>query len=69
VVVRVQDVNEYLPTWEEEEYSGHVAEGEVKENILTVTARDKDCSPTFGSICGYSITRDDAIMIGSKMLS
>ena len=55
--VHVQDVNEYVPAWDEEEYSGEVGEGEMAESIVTLTARDRDCSPTFGSICGYSITR------------
>jgi hypothetical protein len=57
VEVSVQDVNEYVPVWEEEEYSGEVGEGEMKEPILTLTARDRDCSTTFGSVCGYTITR------------
>ena len=54
--VRVTDVNEYIPEWSQEEYSGQVEEGVMAEFILQVTARDKDCSPTFGDICQYSIT-------------
>ncbi len=61
--VRVQDVNEYVPAWEEEEYSGEVGEGEMRDPILTLTARDSDCSPTFGSVCSYAITREDAIIM------
>ena len=68
VVVRVQDVNEYLPSWEEEEYSGEVGEGEMREPILTITATDKDCSPTFGSVCSYSITREAAIIMGKVII-
>ena len=56
VEVRVTDVNEYIPEWSQEEYSGQVEEGILAEFILQVTARDKDCSPTFGDICQYSIT-------------
>jgi hypothetical protein len=67
VQVRVQDVNEYVPAWEEEEYSGEVGEGEMRDPILTLTARDSDCSPTFGSVCSYAITREDAIIILVKL--
>ncbi len=67
VQVRVQDVNEYVPAWEEEEYSGEVGEGEMRDPILTLTARDSDCSPTFGSVCGYAITREDAIIMLVKL--
>ncbi len=63
VQVRVEDVNEYVPAWEEEEYSGEVGEGEMRDPILTLTTRDSDCSPTFGSVCSYSITREDAIIM------
>ncbi len=67
VQVRVEDVNEYVPAWEEEEYSGEVGEGEMRDPILTLTARDSDCSPTFGSVCSYAITREDAIIILVKL--
>jgi len=60
VHVTVTDVNEYIPEWTEQEYSGQVEEGEPSSQpILTVTATDRDCSVTFGSICQYSITSPD----------
>ena len=52
----VKDVNEYIPQWGEEEYSGQVEEGEVSDFILRVIATDRDCSPTFGDICRYIIS-------------
>lgn len=54
--VTVQDVNEYIPQWGEEEYSGQVEEEEVSDFILRVTATDRDCSPAFGDICRYIIS-------------
>ena len=52
----MKDVNEYIPEWSEEEYSGQVEEGLLSDFILKVTATDRDCSPTFGEVCSYSIT-------------
>lgn len=54
--ITVKDVNEYIPEWKEEEYSGQVEEGEMSAGIVTVTATDRDCSPTFGDVCSYSIS-------------
>ena len=59
VEVTVKDVNEYIPEWSEEEYSGQVEEGVLADFILKLTATDRDCSPTFGDICQYSITSPD----------
>ena len=55
----VKDVNEYIPEWSQEEYSAQVEEGILSDLILQVSATDKDCSPTFGDICQYSITSPD----------
>ena len=55
----VKDVNEYIPEWSQEEYSAQVEEGIFSDFILQVSATDKDCSPTFGDICQYSITSPD----------
>lgn len=59
VRINVKDVNEYIPEWSQEEYSGQVEEDRMADFILQVTAKDKDCSPTFGEICQYSITSPD----------
>ena len=59
VHVTVTDVNEYIPEWSQEEYSAQVEEGIFSDFILQVSATDKDCSPTFGDICQYSITSPD----------
>ena len=59
VHVTVKDVNEYIPEWSQEEYSGQVEEGILSDFILQVSATDRDCSPTFGDICQYSITSPD----------
>ena len=59
VHITVKDVNEYIPEWSQEEYSGQVEEGDMEEAIVEVEARDKDCSPTFGEICQYTITSPD----------
>ena len=40
----------------------------MREPILTITATDKDCSPTFGSVCSYSITREAAIIMGKVII-
>ena len=36
VHITVQDVNEFIPEWSQEEYSGQVEEGEIAEVILQV---------------------------------
>ena len=36
VHIMVKDVNEYIPEWSQEEYSGQVEEGEIAEVILQV---------------------------------
>ena len=59
VHITVADVNEYIPEWSQEEYSATVEEGVMTDNILTVTATDRDCSPSFGEICSYAITSPD----------
>jgi len=59
VHVTVKDVNEYIPEWGQEEYAGQVEEGEMSEAIVTVSATDRDCSPTFGDVCSYSISSPD----------
>ena len=59
VEVTVKDVNEYIPEWSEEEYSGQVEEGILSDFILQVAATDRDCSATFGDICQYSISSPD----------
>ena len=59
VHITVADVNEYIPEWSQEEYSASVEEGRMVDNILTLTATDRDCSPSFGEVCSYSITSPD----------
>ena len=73
----VTDVNEYIPEWSQEEYSAQVEEGILSDFILQVSATDKDCSPTFGDICQYSITSPDqpfqiteaGVLTNSRVLS
>ena len=59
IEVEVEDVNEYIPLWSQEEYSAQLEEGEMSEKILQVAASDKDCSSQFGDICKYSISGQD----------
>ena len=59
IEVEVEDVNEYIPLWSQEEYSAQLEEGEMKERILGVAASDNDCSPQFGDVCKYSISGPD----------
>ena len=59
IEVEVEDVNEYIPLWSQEEYSAQLEEGDMPEKILQVAASDKDCSPQFGDICKYSISGPD----------
>jgi len=57
--VTVKDVNEFSPAWSQDEYSAELAEGHIKDEILRVHATDPDCSPSFGTVCGYTITSPD----------
>jgi len=67
VHVTVKDVNEYIPEWSEEEYSATVEEGGAAgREVVRVTARDRDCSPTFGDICSYAITSPDQVFSVSQ---
>ena len=59
IEVEVEDVNEYIPLWSQEEYSAQLEEGEMAERILKVAASDKDCSPQYGDVCKYSISGPD----------
>ena len=59
IEVEVEDVNEYIPVWSQEEYSAQLEEGEMAERILEVAATDSDCSPQYGDICKYSISGPD----------
>ena len=57
--VIVDDVNEFIPLWSEQEYSGQLEEGELSAFILQVEATDNDCSPSFGDVCKYSLSGSD----------
>ena len=59
IEVEVEDVNEYIPLWSQEEYSATLEEGEMSANILEVAASDNDCSPQYGDVCKYSISGPD----------
>ena len=59
IEVEVEDVNEYIPLWSQEEYSAQLEEGKMAEKILEVAASDNDCSPQFGDVCKYSISGPD----------
>ena len=59
IEVEVEDVNEYIPLWSQEEYSASLEEGEMSANILEVAASDNDCSPQYGDVCKYSISGPD----------
>ena len=56
----VDDVNEYIPLWSQEEYSAELEEGELSRFLVRLEATDKDCSPHFGDICDYSISGGDS---------
>ena len=57
--VLVDDVNEYIPVWSEQEYAAQVEEGKLEDFILEVSASDNDCSSQFGDVCNYLITGSD----------
>ena len=59
VNIAVRDVNEYMPEWRVEEYSGEIQEGDIVDAIISLDAVDRDCSPTFGRICSYRISTPD----------
>lgn len=67
VHVMVQDVNEFAPKWNirSEDIANEplhtlttgvsIEEGQLFEEVIRVEAKDEDCSPHFGDICGYEI--------------
>ncbi len=59
VHIIVNDSNDSPPHFVKSSYSATVSEGTREENILTVEAKDNDCSAAFSTICQYEITSDD----------
>ncbi|XP_029651355.1 calsyntenin-1 [Octopus sinensis] len=59
VIVHVEDVDEYPPTFNEDSYEVEVEEGHVFGSITQLTASDKDKSKNFSKICRYVILDND----------
>uniref|UniRef100_A0A8C6SW70 Calsyntenin-2 n=1 Tax=Neogobius melanostomus TaxID=47308 RepID=A0A8C6SW70_9GOBI len=55
VHIQVDDVNEFSPTFREQQYKASVTEGKIYDSILQVEAWDQDCSPQYSQICNYEI--------------
>ena len=64
VVVRVVDVDEFAPKFENLTYFATVHEGKLYGRIITLEAHDSDRSDSYHKICGYEIlTRDVPFVI------
>ncbi|XP_069774275.1 calsyntenin-3-like isoform X4 [Narcine bancroftii] len=59
VRLRVNDVNEFAPVFDETLYKVSVTEGAPPGLLLRVEARDGDCSPQYSQICFYEILTSD----------
>ena len=60
VHVTVEDVNEYPPEWGgQSTVRVEIEEGQLLDHLIRVTAKDADCSPKYGDICGYDILQSD----------
>ncbi|XP_037089773.1 calsyntenin-1-like, partial [Pollicipes pollicipes] len=59
VHIEVEDVNEFAPRFTERSYILDVDEGRLYDEIVQVSAEDKDCSPKYGDICQYEILSSD----------
>ncbi|XP_022090488.1 calsyntenin-1-like isoform X2 [Acanthaster planci] len=59
VHIVINDSNDSPPHFVKSSYSGMVLEGIAEENVVTVEARDSDCSAAFSTICQYEISTRD----------
>jgi hypothetical protein len=59
VIVRVEDVDEFAPVFEQTSYFVEVEEGKVHDSILRLQALDEDRSATYKGICDYEILTPD----------
>ena len=55
VNIYVDDVNEYPPVWNEQQYSAVVDEGNQHKDIIQIAATDADGSPGMSKICQYHV--------------
>jgi len=55
VNVYVDDVNEFSPVWNNQQYSAVVDEGPQHKDIIQVAATDADGSPGMSKICQYHV--------------
>lgn len=62
VKIEVIDHDDYKPQFEQRQYSKKIVKtDEIVESILTVKARDKDCTNN-GYACSYEIVRDQPVV-------
>ena len=59
VHIVVIDVNEFGPTVAQDTYLVEVPEGKLVDEILRLTATDRDGSDDYSSICHYHIWTED----------
>lgn len=55
IMIKVLDVDEFAPKFDNESYFAEVEEGKIYDSIVKVHASDEDESSAFGSICGYEL--------------
>lgn len=59
VILTVEDVNEYSPSFKQNSYSASVNEGKLYTSILRLQASDQDCSAKYSEICKFEIIGGD----------
>ncbi len=55
----MSDVNEYPPRFTSDSVRVSLEEGEMRENIVTLRAKDDDCGEQFGRVCRYYIETEN----------
>ncbi|XP_038075570.1 calsyntenin-1-like isoform X2 [Patiria miniata] len=63
VHIVVNDSNDSPPRFVQSSYTATVSEGVIEDNVLTVEAKDSDCSAAFSTICQYEITTRDGATV------
>lgn len=53
--IKVLDVDEFSPVFDQDSYFAYVEEGRMYDSIIKIHATDDDKSEAYKSICGYEI--------------
>ncbi|CAG5135956.1 unnamed protein product, partial [Candidula unifasciata] len=55
IMIKVLDVDEFAPKFDNESYFAEVEEKKIYDSIVKIHASDEDKSSNFGTICGYEL--------------